>query len=279
MTLKIIIHDVGHGQAIHVFTPNGKTMVIDLGCGSDFSPLHWLKDRTSTIDSLVITHPHGDHIDEFLLLKDLGFSVRQINRPKWLTQDDVYKQNQSNFNEKLDAYFDMSERYSYVLSDGENVSLPENNGGVIIKCFYSPDCGVSNINNHSLVIYIEYEGSAVMIPGDNEPASWNKLLEQPDFLEAIKKTDIFMASHHGRESGYSSDLFFEKPSLCVVSDGRVQSTDATSRYSHHAEGWQIHHRNGKASEERFCLTTRSDGAVDIAIGKGSNGRFLAVTVD
>ena len=34
MTLKIKIHDVGHGQAVHVFTPNGQTIVIDLVKGS-----------------------------------------------------------------------------------------------------------------------------------------------------------------------------------------------------------------------------------------------------
>ena len=77
MTLQIFIHNVGHGQAIHAITPSGKTVVIDLGRSSDFSPLEWLRQDTDTIDSLVITHPHGDHIDEFLLLNKMGFKIRQ----------------------------------------------------------------------------------------------------------------------------------------------------------------------------------------------------------
>ena len=64
--LKIIIHDIGHGQAVHAFTPNNQTIVIDLGCSDWFSPLKWLRKYTETIDSLIITHPHVDHIDEIL---------------------------------------------------------------------------------------------------------------------------------------------------------------------------------------------------------------------
>ena len=41
----------------------------------------------------------------------------------------------------------------------------------------------------------------------------------------MNSANIFMASHHGRESGYCADIFEKKPNLCVVSDGRVQDTE------------------------------------------------------
>lgn len=89
-----------------------------------------------------------------------------------------------------------------------------------------------------------------------------------------------MVSHHGRESGYCVDIFKAKPRLCIISDGRVQKTDATARYSGHATGWKVHNRNGSESQKRNCLTTRSDGYVDIKIGKNSNNkRYLSVTID
>ena len=66
MTLRIYIHNVGHGHAVHAITPNGQHIVVDLGCSDSFSPLEWLKRSTGTIDSLMITHPHGDHIMKFL---------------------------------------------------------------------------------------------------------------------------------------------------------------------------------------------------------------------
>ena len=97
MTLRTVFHDVGHGQAVHIFTPNGKVIVIDLGCSTAFSPLTWLRQTHSVIDMLVISHPHGDHIDEFLLIEQLGFTVDQFWRPKWLDKQNVYNQNQSTF--------------------------------------------------------------------------------------------------------------------------------------------------------------------------------------
>lgn len=278
--LNILMHDVGHGQSIHAFTPAGQVIVIDLGCSADFSPLEWLRKQTGQIDLLVITHPHGDHIDEMLMVYDLGFKVRQFWRPKWLPKAEVYKQNQANYTKKLDKYFEMSDAYNLEIPSGELVGEPLVSGGVSIKEFSSQNCGVSNINNHSGVVVFDYSGSKIMIPGDNEPPSWNELKKQPAFQLAAKNTDIFMASHHGRTSGYEVNLFeLFKPSLCMVSDGRVQDTDAADRYSYHASGWTVHSRSGKPSTKRNCVTTRSDGAIDIQIGRNqsSGSNFLSVS--
>jgi competence protein ComEC len=277
MTLRVLIHDVGHGQAIHAFTPAGQTVVIDLGCSSAFSPLEWLSGTTKTIDSLKITHPHGDHIDEFLLLKQMGFKVRQLWRPSWLPKEEVYKQNQSSYTDKLDAYFEMSDRYTGTISDGELVGDPAVSGGVSITQFNSKTCGISNINNHSGVFVFEYLGVSIIIPGDNEPASWGELMKQPKFISAMNSANVFMASHHGRVSGYCTEIFEQKPNLCVVSDGRVQDTDARGRYSYHAKGWNVKKRNNLQSEERYCITTRRDGFIDIEVGKNTNGgAYLSV---
>ena len=278
MTLKIFIHDVGHGHAVHAFTPNDQSIVIDLGCSDDFSPLNWLRKHTNTIDSLVITHPHGDHIDEILKLDD--FNVGQIWRPKWLSEDDVRKANQSNYSEKLDYYFDMSNnRFTHPINKDVLVGNPDFSSGVSITKHASHECGVSNINNHSGVIVFEYCGVKVVIPGDNEPPSWNALLKSQNFVNAVSSADVFLASHHGRQSGYHSELFNTiKPKLCVVSDGRVQDTDATSRYSQHATGWSVHSKSSGDSKKRNCLTTRTDGYVEIEIGRNDNNSpYLSVS--
>ena len=112
----------------------------------------------------------------------------------------------------------------------------------------------------------------------NEPPSWKSLLEKKDFIEAIEGSHLFLASHHGRESGYHSDLFNAfQPKLCVVSDGRVQDTDARSRYSGHAAGWSVLSKSSGLSKTRSCLTTRTDGYIEIEIGKNNNGSpFLSI---
>lgn len=284
-SLHIFIHNVGHGQAVHAFTPDGQIVVIDLGTSTDFSPLEWLSRDTKTIDSLVVTHPHGDHIDEMLLIDKLGFKVRQLWRPKWLPRDVVYGANQMAYQGKLDAYFDMSNRYSSPINNEELVGNPRVTGGVTIEKFASRNCGTSNINNHSGVVVFEYLGARIVIPGDNEPPSWKELLKQPDFLSMVQDTHVFMASHHGRQSGYCPELFAAlnktAPRLCIISDGRVLDTDATQRYSYHAEGWTVGSRStANLKEDRYCVTTRSDGTIHIEVGTNqSGGAYLSVTAD
>lgn len=94
--------------------------------------------------------------------------------------------------------------------------------------------------------------------------------------------DLFMASHHGRASGYCTELFADgrKPQLFVISDGRVQDTDATARYYHHAQGWTVHRRSGEKSESRYAVTTRTDGYAHVIAGLNPGSTpYLQVTVD
>ncbi len=278
--LRILIHNVGHGQAVHMFMPAGQTVVIDLGRSANFSPLEWLREQTNTIDLLIITHPHGDHIDEILLLEKMGFTVRQFWRPGQLPRDEVYSQNQGSYKSKLDAYFKMSDSYTAPIKESENVGNPSVSGGVSINQYASSSCGVSNINNHSFVTVLDYRDVTVVIPGDNEQVSWSELMKERDFATAMNRVNVFMASHHGRESGYCAEIFTEKPDLCVVSDGRVQDTDARQLYSYHAKGWRVHKRNNGSSEKRYCVTTRQDGSIDIEIGLNPNRKtYLSVEID
>ena len=131
---------------------------------------------------------------------------------------------------------------------------------------------------------ISYSGLKIVIPGDNEEASWKSLLEQKEFVAAIKGTDIFVASHHGRASGYYGKLFDHfKPKLVVVSDTNHGETSVTGNYTHHAEGWQVDQgRKGTVDEDpRYTLTTRNDGNILIRCGKSeSSGRnYLAVSTE
>jgi len=59
------------------------------------------------------------------------------------------------------------------------------------------------------------------------------------------------------------------PYLTIISDGRFCDTSATDRYCNLTKGWKVHYRNGN-SEERKCLTTRSDGYVVVKLGYNDN---------
>ena len=88
-----IFWDVQHGHATTVISPSGRVFVVDLGQGSygfsgTFRPLVSLYNSgIRTIDHLIISHPHLDHIDDIQKLGYLG--VRAMTRPMHLTFTDV----------------------------------------------------------------------------------------------------------------------------------------------------------------------------------------------
>lgn len=287
--LKLVVWDVQHGSAAYLKTPNGKHITVDLGTGSfkskerDFSPLRHLKTRWSVaqLDYVIITHPHLDHIDDILNFDLL--SPRVLSRPRHLTADDVWANNRNadrDIRQKVEKYLELNQRYSEPIPQGYDISDPANYGGVDIRVFTPTMSPTSNINNHSLVVVISFENCKVLLPGDNEPPSWTELLDRSNFREAIAGTDVLIAPHHGRDSGFHRDLFNHiSPLLTVISDGRFLDTSATDRYRAVTREWTVHRRNG-SDEKRRCVSTRNDGVVEIDMGRNDDGRsFISVNID
>jgi hypothetical protein len=167
------------------------------------------------------------------------------------------------------------------VSPQESPFRPPWSGGHTITTFTPTSCSRSNLNNHSVVTVVTYAGCKFLLPGDNEPPSWEELLARADFVEAIRGTDILLAPHHGRQSGFSPALFdYIEPRLTVVSDGRFGDTSATARYVGVTQGWTVHHRRDGTSEQRKCLTTRHDGVIVVKCGYSPGNRtYLNVTID
>ncbi len=79
----LIVHfiDVGQGDAIFVQFPNGKTMLIDGGENDALAGQYLKTLGVKTIDTLVITHPHLDHIGGLVSVIE-HFEVKSIIMPR-----------------------------------------------------------------------------------------------------------------------------------------------------------------------------------------------------
>lgn len=283
--IRIVFWDVQHGHAAYLATDN-RHIVFDLGTGSyssgqkEFSPLLHLKNKwgVAQLDAAIITHPHSDHLWDITNFSVLSPAV--LHRPKHLTAEEIREGNAPSDRLYVDKYIEIDQQYTSPVTDTTNPFLPANNGGVSFDFFCPTKCARSNLNNHSVVTVVTHAGSKIIIPGDNESTSWNELFEIPRFAAAIASADILLAPHHGREAGYS-DLLFEhiSPYLTIVSDGAETDTSAVSRYSAHSRGWKVHKRNG-GTEQRKCVTTRSDGVIVVEFGKTSETTpYIKVTID
>jgi competence protein ComEC len=285
--LYLKLWDVAYGNAAYLKTPNGKNIVQDLGIGSlkagsaIFSPLLFLKNsmKVHKLDEVIITHPHADHIKDIFNFD--SFSPDVLNRPKNLTDKEIVTANRREDKELFEKYIEINSRYNDDISAHDSPLHSQNNGGAIIQVFQSTGGNPTNINNHSIVTVISYAKSKVILPGDNDAESWQELLKQSNFKKAIEDTDIFLASHHGLESGFCYDLFnCFRPKLIIISNGRFIDNASLVGYSEIASGWDVHRRNGSIVEKKY-LTTKSDGNIEIAIGwvLEEKKNFLIVTTD
>jgi hypothetical protein len=264
--LEITIWDVKHGSAAYIKTPNNRHIVVDLGDAEDFSPFKTLHARgVRQLDVVVITHPHRDHIDDILNFDLL--SPVSLSTPRHLTEDEIRQGNRQVDLPVVNQYLNIRQRFNGGVGPANDITVPANYGGAKFEVFAPLKCAPGNINNHSFVVVAEFAGSKIVIPGDNEAASWNELLGNPRFVQAVAGTSILVAAHHGRDNGYCPELFdvMGKPNLVVISDGRFGDTSATGRYHQQATGWKVFDPDG-GSEERKCLTTRCDGHITVKFG-------------
>ncbi len=99
----------------------------------------------------------------------------------------------------------------------------------------------------------------IVFPGDLTVAAWKKFLMNSTFCDLLRRVNIFVAPHHGREDGYAPEVFkICKPDIIIISDKSIMHDTQKVNYSQHTSGilW-----NG--SDIKKSLTTRSDGAIHI----------------
>ncbi len=285
--LILFFWDVKHGSASLITTPNGLNIIYDAGMGrfssnnEEFSPTRFLKSMKSEnfmFDLVIISHPDKDHIQDLVNLV-ISRDFRMWERPKKV-DDEVHKDLKEASNQKdkriYQQYISICNKYNNPVPWENEPYNPKNNGNVQIFPFFpEPDIITHRKNNHSIVLVIEYNGHKVLLSGDNEKPSWNWLIENNPkyqgvtFLDAIKNTEIFLASHHGRESGYSEELMNliqNSLQLVLISDESKGETSIPEKYYKKAKGMQVLNKENKF-EKRYVLTTRKDGRIKIIINQ------------
>ena len=273
--LEVRVWDVSHGNAAWVKFPNGRHMVVDLGAdgsGADcFSPLRTMKTAygVQQLDYAVITHGHADHLDDIFRLHELYYPSILVT-PRHLTDDEIRAGNRVVDTELVERYLVVRQAYTSPVPPGLDTTVTANTGEASFRFFIPAQCSKQNLNNHSLVAVLTYQGMKIVIPGDNESPSWNELMRDLSFCMAVQNTTVLIAPHHGREAGFCADLLdLMTPRLIVISDGAATDTSITGRYSEKASGCLVQNGIGKV-DARKCVTTRQDGHITLRFGLNNN---------
>ena len=90
-----------------------------------------------------------------------------------------------------------------------------------------------NSNNLSYVIRITHLNYRVVLGGDADASVWEELA---NVYGMDLRCDVYKASHHGRDSGYSANaLKLMRPKYAIVSVGKKPDTDASNKYRNYCD--------------------------------------------
>lgn len=264
-TMKI--WNVELGLAVHIKAPNGKYIVIDLGSISSVSPLQSL--RGNDIGYMVITHPHLDHFSD---IENIKFALPKVLwRCKSYTRNELLENARYCDRNKIIQYCDFVDSYNTDITPLESPRSDFAFDGLTAQCFSTNLCNKSNKNNFSAIVVIRLGNAKIVVCGDNEKESFEYLMRDFSFREAVSGAWILIAPHHGRESGYYDDFVtLVNPYLTIISDTSNVETSVSSKYSAKSRGWNVYNELTRKFQERSCLTTRQDGNIEVEFGESYN---------
>lgn len=210
--LHIYTLDVGQGDAIFIETPTGRQMLIDGGPGKGvLRSLQAVMPRSDrSIDVVMLTHPHYDHVAGLVPILDV-YDVDLIVEGGGVSDSEVYK--------TFRTYRDTEDAEKVVLHAGDRLVLDD---GVYFDTFL-PEVGgdFENPNDTTIVGKLVFGDVSILFTGDAEKRIEARLLQSEVPLIA----DVLKVPHHGsRFSSNASFLSSVLPAISVISVGKNNYT-------------------------------------------------------
>jgi beta-lactamase superfamily II metal-dependent hydrolase len=265
--MKVDIFDVGHGACSVITCPDGKRLMID--CGSKTDPPYWwpsIQFYGETFAGLILTNLDEDHVDDFDgTLKNLRVATVCINNTIDAAALNLIKRDGMASGVRAVHNYLQNPRCLNLFLD-----IPQ----VTVSIFRFPFGAFNDTNNLSLMTFIEYGGFCILYPGDFEEKAWKQALFNLNFRDLLRRVNLFVASHHGRENGCCAEIFGQglcNPEAFIISDKEMvhDTQETTAWYRQHAKGLHKILRNPwDTPETRYVFTTRSDCCISVDVAPG-----------
>lgn len=208
--LHVSFLDVGQGDSVFIRSPYGYNIVIDGGPNLNLtdSVESIMPAQEHSIDLLVLTHPHSDHLFGFMEMLE-RYKIKYV----LLTGVD--------YKSSLYHYFkqQIADKGVKILlaSDSHDIYF---NDGLILDIIYpsAPSLNLEpdNVNDDSVMLRLVYADTKILLSGDAEiEEEKNVLLTSNDI-----STNVLKAGHHGsRTSSTVEYLEAAHPEYAVISAG------------------------------------------------------------
>ena len=248
--MRVHFIDVGQADSAFIELGNGQTMLIDAGRSGNASTIvNYIKGlHYETIDYVVASHPHDDHIGGMATVLD-SFNIGKMYMPKQAHTITAFT-NMLNVIENKNIELYTAKAGTSILSSGI-IDID------VLAPFADSD---SNLNNVSAVVRITYGKTVMLFTGDAEHVIENQLLNSG--IDA----DVLKVGHHGAGSASSSSFIKAvSPEVAVISVGEGNS------YGHpHADTLSILNKVGAniyRTDEQGTIVVTADQSKKITVNK------------
>lgn len=196
----------------------GKTMLIDTGdVDSRDDLVAQLKARNiKTIDAILITHPHGDHMGGMAALFK-AFTIKQIYDNGQAANTAMYKNYLKNITNKKIPYKALKK--GDVITLGSDVTFTVLSPGTPFTKDNTSGVSESGLtNDNSIVCKMTYGAFSVMFTGDSQKEVETKILQ--DYQQADLRANVLKVGHHGSKTSSSAGFVAAiKPEQATISCG------------------------------------------------------------
>lgn len=208
--LKVHYIDVGQGDSIFIELPTGETMLIDAGESYKANlVVSYIKNLGySSIDYIVGTHPHTDHIGGLAQVIN-QFNIKKIYMPKAVSTSKTYE----------NLLTTIANKGLSVTTAKAGVNIIKQ-GNLKVDIIAPNSASYSNLNNYSAVIKIIYGSKKFLFMGDAETKSENEILTDVS-------SDVIKIGHHGSDTS-SGESFVNKVNAKYV----IIMVGSNNKYDH-----------------------------------------------
>lgn len=215
VTDDLLVHYIDAGQADatlfqYVHQDEPYTILFDAGDWNKKDVVSYLRDQqVTTIDLIIISHPHADHIGQLSEIMD-EFIVDEV----WFSGNTVAS---NTFQQAVEAVLESDADY-YEPRAGETFDV----GSLGIEVIH-PSTLTEKLNEDSISVRMTYGDIAFIFTGDAYKNEEKEMVDQTDEITA----QILHLGHHGSNTS-TDDVFIDS----VQPDVAIYSAGAGNSYGH-----------------------------------------------
>lgn len=200
--LTVTFIDVKQGDSEWIESPTGKTMLIDAGESGYVSRVVSIIDPSKTIDIVVATHPHADHIGGMQTI------LTKYTIGKFFDSGQPYTS--TTYENMLNTIDKKNISYTAVKS-GDKITFDPL---VKVEVLNPQPKFFDEINDNSIVLLMTYKNISFLFAGDTQ------LNSETMYAKYFNHVTILKVAHHGSMSSTGAYLLSRThPNVSVISVG------------------------------------------------------------